>query len=186
MGRPKESLQIGGETLLARAARTLREVADRILIVGSPEQVEREGVEGCEWLIDSVAYRGPLAGLATGLEAISAEARVDAWALVVPCDHPGLSASFLDRLIGCQEVDVDAVIVESEGVWHPFPGLYRVGLGARARSLSEERGAGLKHLLREVRTKVLSTDVFGDVDPERINLRSVDTPEEWERYERGE
>lgn len=186
MGRPKESLVIGGETLLARTARTLREVANRVLIIGSPERADRESVAGCEWLIDPVAYQGPLAGLGTGLDAIAGDGASNDWAMVVPCDHPGLSASFLKRLINAQEANTDAVIVESDAIWHPFPGLYRVKLASQAKSLSAERGKGLKHLLREVRTRVVAAEVFRDIDPQLLNLRSVDTKDDWDRYQRGE
>jgi molybdopterin-guanine dinucleotide biosynthesis protein A len=164
----------------------LSEVAGKIWIVGSPKRADPERVIGCEWLTDPVAYEGPLAGLETGLAAVAPEAADRDWVMVVPCDHPGLAVSFLKRLIDHEEANADAVIIESEGIWNPFPGLYRVGLGEQAKSLSPEQGRGLKHLLQKVKTKVVSADLFRDIDPELLNLRSVDTPGEWENFQRGE
>src|SRR5438093_12861257 len=85
MGRPKAWLPFGHELLLQRVVRILGEVVDPISVVAAPDQEVPPLPPGVEIVHDSVRGRGPLQGLAAGLQSL--RGKVEA-AYVSSCDAP--------------------------------------------------------------------------------------------------
>jgi molybdopterin-guanine dinucleotide biosynthesis protein A len=96
MGRPKAWLPFGGEFMLQRVARVLREVVDPIVVVAAPGQDVPELPPEVRIVRDEVEGKGPLGGLAAGLAAL--EGRADA-AYLSSCDVPFLKPGFVARVI---------------------------------------------------------------------------------------
>lgn len=98
MGRDKATLEVGGQPLMARQIKLVRElVPDEILISG------RTGVDysafGCEVLLDHYSDAGPLAGVERGLATATTPLL-----LVLAVDLPQMTADFLQRLLmECRE-----------------------------------------------------------------------------------
>src|SRR5580658_2366369 len=90
MGRDKASIVIGGETLARRTGRLLGEVAAPVIEVGA-------GASGLEAVGDDDPHGGPLAAIATGVEALRARGRLGP-AIVCACDLPQLSVAALALL----------------------------------------------------------------------------------------
>lgn len=86
LGQPKQSLEVGGETLAARAARVLAQVAQRVTVVGPPGERPDWVPADCDWVGDPLPHGGPLVGLAAGLAAVRGEL-----VAVAPCDLPLLA-----------------------------------------------------------------------------------------------
>ncbi|NQV25999.1 MAG: molybdenum cofactor guanylyltransferase, partial [Rhodopirellula sp.] len=96
MGRPKFSLPFGDEVLLQRVCRILSEVVSPIVVVAAADQELPSLPENVRVVRDEYDSLGPLAGIATGLDALRKDA--DA-AFVTSCDAPLLRSEFVRRLI---------------------------------------------------------------------------------------
>src|SRR5437763_13722434 len=74
MGRPKAWLPFGGELMLPRVVRLLGEVVAPLVVVAAPGQDVPPLPPGVEMVRDPERGRGPLQGLAAGLEALRGRA----------------------------------------------------------------------------------------------------------------
>ena len=59
LGQPKQSLEIEGETLAARTAGVLAQVARRVTVVGPPGERPDWVPAGCGWVGDPLPHGGP-------------------------------------------------------------------------------------------------------------------------------
>src|SRR5262245_34047549 len=85
MGRPKAWLPFGGELMLPRVVRRLREAVEPVVVVAAPAQEVPSLPDEVAVVRDEVEARGPLQGLLAGLDAL--EGRSDA-AFLSACDVP--------------------------------------------------------------------------------------------------
>src|ERR1044071_7366702 len=99
MGSPKAWLDFGGETLLARVVRSVRRACAPVIVVAAPGQDVPPLPPDVAIARDPLEGRGPLQGIAAGLQALlesgSREA-VDA-AFVSSTDAPFLEPALIDR-----------------------------------------------------------------------------------------
>jgi molybdopterin-guanine dinucleotide biosynthesis protein A len=144
MGQPKHTLILNGETLLSRQLRLLRSVCPAIAVLGTSDappyaqasireaSVKMTGKE-FKMSFDVPVYpdewpgRGPLAGIYTALLRTHTE-----YNLIIGCDMPYLSASFLHYLcLRAKESQADVTVSESrDRRLQPLCAVYR----RRARS----------------------------------------------------
>src|SRR5438270_743027 len=96
MGRPKAWLPFGGELMLQRVVRVLRQVVDPVVVVAAPGQDVPPLPSDVGIVRDEVEGKGPLGGLVAGLAAL--EEKADA-AYLSSCDVPFLKAEFVERVI---------------------------------------------------------------------------------------
>ena len=108
LGQPKQSLEIKGETLAARTAGVLAQVARRVTVVGPPGERPDWVPAGCDWVGDPLPHGGPLVGLAAGLAAVRGEL-----VAVAPCDLPLLVPATY-RALRRIAVDGDAAVATWE------------------------------------------------------------------------
>lgn len=115
MGHPKHLLLKDGETWLARTARTLAQVCDLVVVVGTGE------MEACTLprLPDVPGVSGPLAGLLSAM-------RWQPWATVLACacDLPDLSLAALHWLLEQRTPGAWAVIPTVGEFHQPLLALY--------------------------------------------------------------
>jgi molybdopterin-guanine dinucleotide biosynthesis protein A len=176
MGRPKGWLPFGPELLLQRVVRLVSQSVGRVVVVGAPGQVFPELPPNTTFKTDPVEGRGPLAGLATGLEAIGADTSlVYATATDAPFLAPGWVARLAD-LIG----DADLVIPRIEGQLYPLAALYRrETIRPIVRSLRDCGCSRLLDLADAARSREVGTDELLAVDPDLATLKGVNTPDEY-------
>ena len=92
MGRDKAFLEIGGQTLLARQIKLVREAgANEVFISGRPDT--DYSAHGCQVLLDRFAGAGPLAGIERALVAATSPLL-----LVLAVDLPEMKATFIRAL----------------------------------------------------------------------------------------
>jgi molybdopterin-guanine dinucleotide biosynthesis protein A len=108
LGQPKQTLEIEGETLVARTAGVLAQVARRVTVVGPPGERPDWAPAGCDWVGDPLPHGGPLVGLAAGLAAVRGEL-----VAVAPCDLPLLVPATY-RALRRIAVDGDAAVATWE------------------------------------------------------------------------
>ena len=90
MGRPKAWLTFGGETMLSRVTRLLKQVVKPVVVVAAEAQDVPQLPSDVLLVHDEQEGLGPLGGLAAGLKCL--EGRADA-AYLSSCDVPLLRRS---------------------------------------------------------------------------------------------
>jgi len=196
MGRAKAWLPFGGEVMLQRVTRILREVVDPIVVVAATGQDVPELPDGVEVVRDPVEGRGPLAGLAAGLEALAGRADV---AYLSSCDVPFLKPSFVRRVFDLgrfksempslgdtQDIGFAVSVPRVGGYHHPLASAYHLGVLPFVRTLLAADRLRPVFLYEAVRTRVLEGHELADIDPDFRSLRNVNTPEEYEAALRDE
>jgi molybdenum cofactor guanylyltransferase len=142
-GSPKAVAHLDGETLAARAWRTLAEATqDRVAVGKTADRL----VLPFAIVDDGSDVRAPLAGIVRGLRAVRSDL-----AVVLPVDTPLVTATHLRRLA---DACADAAIPQTG----PLPcALRRSTLPALARRLAA-RELALRHAFAELDTRVVELD----------------------------
>ena len=176
MGRPKFSLPFGDEVLLQRVCRILSEVVSPIVVVAAADQEIPDLQDDVSIVRDEYESLGPLAGIATGLDAL--RDRADA-AFVTSCDAPLLQPAFVQRLI--ELLGDHDVAAPTDGQYdHVLSAVYRPVLADHARRLLAEDRRRPLFLLEETKSLRIHVDELRDVDPNLDSLRNVNTPEDYD------
>ena len=175
-GRDKGGLVAGGRTIRDRQLTVLATLSDDLLIVGGDGRMPG-GVP-----VRLIADRHPGLGPLAGLEAALTEARHDV-VVVVACDMPGITASFLAQLLARVE-SVDAVVPRTESGYHPLCAVYRrTCLPVVSQRLADGRLA-MKGIFDAVRVREVSgPELAASGDPARL-LANVNTPDDLEALRR--
>jgi molybdopterin-guanine dinucleotide biosynthesis protein A len=175
MGRPKAWLPFGNELMLPRAVRLLREAVEPVVVVAAPGQDLPPLPADVSIVRDAVKGRGPLQGLAAGLDALAGQAEA---VYLSSCDVPFLKPAFVRRLI--ELLGDHAIVVPQVGDHHhPLAAVYRLDVLAVVHRLLDENRLRPFFLFDLVRTRVVGADELRDVDPDFQSLRNLNTPEEY-------
>lgn len=168
LGPDKAFLDVGGERLVDRITRRLRESVDGIVIATS---ADKAGLfPGHKVAVDDIPDQGPLRGIVSGLS--RSETQLN---FVVACDMPDVDTDTLRELLSWSE-GFDAVVPSlKEGEREPLFAVYRksildLGLGLLERG--ERRVASLYPLCR---TKILFL-------PGPAGLANINTRDDYENY----
>lgn len=176
MGRPKAWLPLAGELMLPRVLRILGGTVRPLVAVAAPGQELPPLPPEVEITRDAVEGRGPLQGLAAGLQFLNG--RVDALYLS-SCDVPFLLPAFVRRMIDLLG-EHSACVPYVDGFHHPLAAVYRIGvLDAVSRLLAAERLRSTS-LFEEVPTRLVLAEELADVDPTLQSLRNLNTPADYE------
>ncbi len=178
MGRDKAALPFGSELLLQRVARLVAEVVPvrRVTIVAAKEQVLPELPPEILVTRDLRPERGPLEGLAAGLQAVPEE--VDAL-YVTSCDVPLLVPAFA-RLLFARLGSFEIVVPRDDERCHPLAAVYRRAVLGAARELLAADQLRLRGLFDRVPTLAVPVDELRRVDPQLATLRNLNTPADYE------
>ena len=177
-GRDKLAEPVGGGTLLDRAIAALAGLCSDITVVigadaAEPAIRERPGAT-VRVVRDPEPDRGPVLGLATGLEAAPHPIVV-----VVGGDMPSLVPEVLRLLAAEVAAGASAAALEDGGRLRPLPcGVRpRSRTGGRARRARGRRGRpACASVLASLDAVVVPEAVWRELDPEAQTLRDVDRP----------
>ncbi len=176
MGRPKAWLPFGGELMLPRVVRLLSEVVRPVVVVAAPDQDVPPLPADVAIVRDEERGRGPLQGLAAGLDALAG--RADA-AYLSSCDVPFLRPAFIRRLL--ELLGDNAICVPRAGGYHhPLAAVYRLEVAAAVRRLLAEDRLRPFFLFEAVPTRVVEAAELADADPDLQTLRNLNTPEDYD------
>jgi molybdopterin-guanine dinucleotide biosynthesis protein A len=176
MGRAKAWLPFAGELMLPRVVRRLSEAVAPVVVVAAPDQEVPPLPPDVAVVRDDERGRGPLQGLAAGLDAL--RGRVEA-AYLSGCDVPLLRPAFVSRLVELLGEN-QACVANVGGYHHPLAAVYRVGVLDAVRRLLAEGRLRPFFLFEAVPTRVVAAEELADVDPTFQTLRNLNTPEEYE------
>jgi len=185
MGRSKDALPFGGDTLLGHIVRALRPAAAPIVVVVRDAAQELPPVPGDVVIArDERRGGGPLVAIASGLRRLMAGgtdggAAVDA-AFVCGCDGPFVGAplaSWLAARLG----DRALVLPRAGGALQPLVAVYRPTPCLAAISRLAADGAMAPHRLADhVATRVVEEDELRTFDPDLRCLLNVNTPADYD------
>jgi molybdenum cofactor cytidylyltransferase len=145
LGRPKQNIVIDGETLLQRAERIVREVADEVIVV--TEEMNPDAAEG---IASSIRAGVRLAG-------------DDARILITLCDQPLITAEHLRSLL---EIDAPIVATGYSGI-AGAPAVFAPSLTPDLLALRGDRGARVViEAHRDITIVVPFEDAAVDIDRE--------------------
>lgn len=179
MGRPKAWLPVGGELMLQRIVRIVREVVGQTTVVGAVGQELPELPVDVMIARDEIEGRGPLQGLACGIQSLAGQADI---VYLSSCDVPLLQPAFVRRVVSLLESAPEAAIAipRVEGRFHPLAAAYRSSALPSVRELLANDQLRVMTLLDRLPTRVLGAHELEDADPQFDSLRNVNTPEEYE------
>jgi len=165
MGRDKALLPLGSETMVERIAARVRAAAGNVTLIGSPEKY---GHLGFPVVADEIENCGPLGGLYTALRLGKAN-----WNLLVACDMPHVTETFLGELLEAAEAShADCLVPEIDGKIDPLCAVYH------RRLLTVTESAILRKLLKmQDFISILRTSYWPVADSRP--LLNVNTPAEW-------
>ncbi len=176
MGRPKAWLPFGPELMLPRVVRLLGEAVSPVVVVAAPGQDVPPLSAEITVVRDEEKGRGPLQGLAAGLEALAGRCEA---AYLSSCDVPFLRPAFVRRLV--ELLGASAICVPRAGGYHhPLAAVYRLEVAAAVRRLLAEDRLRPFFLFEAVPTRVVEPAELADADPTLQTLRNLNTPEDYE------
>jgi molybdopterin-guanine dinucleotide biosynthesis protein A len=175
MGIAKRDLPFGDETMLARVARRLAAVADPIVVVGGFGHMPPQLATTFRFASDAIADRGPLEGLAAGLQVVADDA--DA-IYATTCDAPLVVPAFV-RLLADSLGECDAAVPWDGEFLHPLSAVYRVRILPTIERMLAADQLRPKDLANEVSTARVSVDELRSVDAKLDSLRNLNRPAEY-------
>ena len=177
MGRPKAWLQFGGTTLLEHVVQLVGTVAAPVVVAAAPGQSLPQLPGDITVVRDSVAGRGPLAGVAAALAALP---QTVTFAYVTAVDSPLLKPAWIVRLtelIG----ECALAIPRIDGQYYPLAALYRPAAVRSAIERLLAEGRGPVSIADCVRTRSVTAEELHEVDPTLATLRNINTPDEYQQ-----
>ncbi|WP_419164894.1 NTP transferase domain-containing protein [Candidatus Palauibacter sp.] len=206
LGRDKPLVEIGGRAILLRILDATSHIADVVLAVRDvppfqsalaadgwepraesadrrPGSVALRDPSGRELVVvpDPVSDLGPLAGLASGLDAARG-----AICVVLAGDLPFVAPDLVDRL--CRELagdgGLDAVVPRARGRAQPLCAAYRREVGQLATRLFEGTAArcdsapSMMKFLEQLRVRFVTTEQLAGIGDLEAMVRGVDSPED--------
>lgn len=160
-------------SILDRQLSLLRELTPHILIVAG----ERAGTPAADTTVvtDRIAGAGALGGLYTALVDAPTEQVV-----VIACDMPFLTASFLARLAE-RGKGVDAALPRDERGRHPLCASYDRRIAAHLKARIDRGELRIGDALAGLDVRELGPDELAPFDPDGRLLLNVNTPADYER-----
>ena len=183
MGSPKAWLEFDGEPLLARVVRRIAEAADPIVVVAAPGQVIPALPPAVLVVRDPVSGRGPLQGIAAGLDALAGRATM---AFVSSTDVPFIHPELIRRLHALRGGSFDIAVPRAKGHYHPLSAIYGVEARPEIEALLAADRLRPFYLFERMRTifadeaLLLEGEALKAADPELLSLENVNTPGEYE------
>jgi molybdopterin-guanine dinucleotide biosynthesis protein A len=178
MGSPKAALSWHGSTLLRRVAGLVGRVVDGpVVVVSAPGQELPWLPPTVRVVSDAFEGRGPLQGLAAGLEALIGEADV---AYVSSTDVPLLHPAFVARVVGALTDGFDVALPEVGGYRQPLAAAYRVDLLEIVEELIAADLMRPAHLFERCRVLTLDDGALGRVGA-LDSVMNINEPADYER-----
>lgn len=177
MGEPKQLLEIGGKSLVYRAAETALQTGWHpvIMVTGAyPGEIEK-ALAGLELdLVNNPDWLSGMAGsIKTGLNrALQTDPNLEAAVLMV-CDQPHVTPTLLQQLFLTRRVSGAPVVASAYGETLGTPALFDRAVFPQLLALEGEAGA--KKLIRALGSRVAQVDFpQGEID--------IDTPADYTNF----
>ena len=175
MGQDKAALHHDGPSLIERQVSDLRYLSESLPIFicsGSRRYAELDAYE-VRHIPDAVNSAGPLAGIATALETVSAAGFEGGYVLVLPTDSLIAPSDICQRLTDAMSATSEVVLLKGERL-HPLHGLFSVAIASRMQDYVESGGRSVMGFLDDQPWDAVT------VPPAWEPCLNFNTPEEYE------
>ena len=175
MGRDKSQLTLNGETLAARAVRTLSALSEDLLLVTNTSE-QFEGLSA-RLAGDVIPGGGALSGIHAGLTAARHE-----WVLVVACDMPFLNLDLLryiaSRVPGASAA---AVVPRWKGELETLHTFYSRQCLPFIEPILRRGGGRIIEFYERINVRYVEPDEITLLDPQGLSFFNINSPEDWAR-----
>lgn len=173
-GVNKALLEVGGEPIVVRLARTLgRLFRETVVVTRNPAPYQALGLRTAT---DLFARRSSLTGLHAALHHAQAP-----FAFVTGCDTPFLRPGLVEILLEQISPDVDVVVPAQEnGYFEPLCAVYSRACLEPMQRLLEQDTLQIIRLFPLVRVRTVSVAVLRAEDPDLLSFANANTPEDLE------
>ena len=181
MGRPKGLLEFGGEPLIVRIVRIVQPLVASVTAVGTREQYAGVGLRFIEdakfdGSDDRDAKAGPLAGIATALNASPTE-----WNLILACDLPYLGGDWLTWFLArAMQCDSHVVMPKTVAGVEPLASVYRKECAGPVIAALRRGIRKVTDAIAPLRVQVVNEQEWQHIDRDGRVLRNMNTPQDYE------
>lgn len=176
-GDLKPLLPFGGELLIERQVKTMRECCQEVIVVTKdPVPLLPRLDRDVRILNDFFSVKGPLAGMHAGF---SLAKHGDIW--VAGCDMPFLSVQAAELLLKFKKKGFEAAIPRVNGNLYPLHGVYDRACGDKLDFLLENGESSFSVLLEELNRVEIPQPEFARRGIDPCFVWSIDTREDYEK-----
>ena len=174
-GRDKASVILGGEMMLARMCRLVKEATGSVTVVADRES---RYAELDVWVVEDLwPGEGPLGGIVTALRATQETDGGRDWNLIVSCDMPFLTGEFLTYLIGRALTSyAKAIVPESAHGREPLCACWRTSAIAELQAAFEGGMRRVNDALKLLNAEVLDESHWKRFDSAGRLFWNMNTP----------
>jgi molybdopterin-guanine dinucleotide biosynthesis protein A len=185
MGRDKGLLEFGGAPLIVQTARLIEPLVARVTVVGSPRQYTALGLRA---IADQDSAdrkskgirRGPLAGIATALAATRLP-----WNLIIACDLPYLSGTWLDWLLSRAIRSRGQVVIPQSGRGlEPLAAVYRRECGGPIATALASGMRKVTDVIEGLRLDVVYQREWRRLDRRALVLKNMNTSGDYDEAQK--
>ena len=169
MGQDKASLVLGEHSLLQHVITLVQPMFSDVIISARQLRSDVTLPQVC----DDPTHRGPLAGLAAGLQSAKTP-----WAFAVACDMPFIEHAVIERLAQFREGH-QAVVPVVQGYPQPLLAFYSTScLSLVHECLNDDGKHSLRELLDRLQVRYVNEDELLMADVALRSFVDLDTPED--------
>ncbi len=169
MGQDKASLLLDGRSLLQHGITVVEPLFREVIISVRQPRADISLLQ----VSDDPAHRGPLAGLAAGLQSAKTP-----WVFVLACDMPFIEPAVIERLARFRG-GYQAVVPMVQGYPQPLAAYYAVNCaGSVLECLNGDGKHSLRELLDKLQVRYVSEDELLIACSQSRSFVDLDTPEE--------
>lgn len=174
MGEDKGLLNLNGTTMISHVINTLKEITDDIHIISNNNEYEKFGLSvHC----DIIPNMGPIGGLYTGLLCSNSEVNI-----VVSCDSPFVSSSFLNNLLLLSD-NFDVTVPAYNDTVHPMIGIYNQRIIKTLKQQIDSNDLKLMLTIEKVKHQIIKfSSLDSDIDP--IIFSNINTKQDLLKYQK--
>lgn len=176
MGRPKQTLRYGGESLLRRATLAALGAGCRpiVVVTGAHAELSRRELDGLDVLqvLNDLWETGMASSIRAGVEGLNGADADVAAAVFMLCDQPRVTATVISGIVAAHHANGSAVVASTYGGSFGVPALFGSALFAELGRL--EGAAGAKQVIKRHASEAHFIPFPG-------GEADVDTPEDFSR-----
>ncbi len=179
MGQSKAWLALNSQTMLDRVVVTVSNLTSEIVVAARSTQSLPPVSSHVRYAYDKPNHAGPLAGIAAGMTLLAPTC--DA-VVVVACDHPLVSVSFLQTMIGALG-EVAAIVPQYEDRTYPLLAVYRTSTLQALLSQLNNGNYRAMDFVRGSQAKILDVSALALSKIDLMSLKNVNTPADWQQIQ---
>jgi molybdenum cofactor guanylyltransferase len=173
MGQDKTLMKLAGIPMLLRTAQLVESVVGTVAVIGRPEPHQQFGLR---IIADDWPGDGPLGGIATALRTAHTT-----WSLIVACDLPYLTKSWLEYLVSrATSSSADAVLPMNALGAEPLCAMYHKRSELAFRRAMESGVRKVTDALASIRIEPIESSEWQEFSRDGSLFKNMNSPADYE------